>query len=166
VTAAVYWFICAREAYPSALPTAAANQASFNRQATNAIAGLRKSRHGIGDLLARPNGNAVPNHLLCDGSAIDRISYPQLFAEIGTEWGAGDGSTTFNLPSLNGGTLPTPTTLPPQTVDTGGTVSTGGTVIQPSDPGQTGGTSGGNVTTGGRPKKINGQLNPDTEPAS
>lgn len=35
----------------------------------------------------------------CDGSAVSRTLYPALFAAIGTTWGAGDGSTTFNLPT-------------------------------------------------------------------
>lgn len=36
--------------------------------------------------------------LICDGSAISRTEYSELFDAIGTNWGAGDGSTTFNLP--------------------------------------------------------------------
>ena len=40
--------------------------------------------------------------LLCDGSAVSRTTYATLFAAIGTTWGAGDGSTTFNLPDLRG----------------------------------------------------------------
>ncbi len=148
----VYWFICSRESYPPALPVIAGTQANFNRATTNAVSALRNKRHGIGDLLARPNAKAITDHLLCDGSAVGRTSYPQLFAEIGTDWGTGDGSTTFNLPSLNAGALPVPAIVPDQTVGSGGTVSTGGDVAQPSQPGQTGGTSGGNVVTGGRPK--------------
>ena len=38
--------------------------------------------------------------LLCDGSAVSRTTYAALFAVIGTTYGAGDGSTTFNLPNL------------------------------------------------------------------
>ena len=38
--------------------------------------------------------------LLCDGSAISRTTYAALFAVIGTTYGAGDGSTTFNLPDM------------------------------------------------------------------
>lgn len=38
----------------------------------------------------------------CDGSAISRTGYARLFAAIGTTWGVGDGSTTFNLPDLQG----------------------------------------------------------------
>ena len=36
--------------------------------------------------------------LFCDGAAISRTTYADLFAAIGTTYGAGDGSTTFNLP--------------------------------------------------------------------
>lgn len=43
----------------------------------------------------------IPNYwLLCDGSAVSRTTYANLFATIGTQFGAGDGSTTFNLPDL------------------------------------------------------------------
>lgn len=40
--------------------------------------------------------------LLCDGSAVSRTTYARLFAAIGTAHGEGDGSTTFNLPDIEG----------------------------------------------------------------
>ena len=40
--------------------------------------------------------------LECDGSAISRTTYSSLFAIIGTTFGEGNGSTTFNLPDLRG----------------------------------------------------------------
>jgi microcystin-dependent protein len=40
--------------------------------------------------------------LVCDGSAVSRTTYANLFATISTIWGVGDGSTTFNLPNLKG----------------------------------------------------------------
>ncbi len=40
-------------------------------------------------------------YLLCDGSAVSRAGYADLFAAIGTTFGVGDGSTTFNLPDLS-----------------------------------------------------------------
>lgn len=40
--------------------------------------------------------------LVCDGSAVSRSTYSDLFAVIGTTFGAGNGSTTFNLPDLRG----------------------------------------------------------------
>ncbi len=48
-------------------------------------------------------GSTVPTGWLeCDGSAISRTTYADLFAAIGTTWGDGDGSTTFNLPNAAG----------------------------------------------------------------
>lgn len=47
------------------------------------------------------SANSNPNgFLLCDGSAVSRTVYPDLFDAIGTLYGSGDGSTTFNLPNL------------------------------------------------------------------
>ena len=40
--------------------------------------------------------------LLCDGSAVSRTTYADLFAVVGVTFGSGDGSTTFNLPDLAG----------------------------------------------------------------
>lgn len=46
-------------------------------------------------------GSAAPTgFLLCDGSAVSRTTYATLFAVIGTTYGSGDGTTTFNLPQL------------------------------------------------------------------
>lgn len=48
-------------------------------------------------------GSAAPiGWLICDGSAVSRTTYADLFSAIGTTYGAGDGSTTFNLPNLKG----------------------------------------------------------------
>lgn len=40
--------------------------------------------------------------LLCNGQAVSRTTYAALFNAIGTRYGAGDGSTTFNLPDMQG----------------------------------------------------------------
>ena len=45
---------------------------------------------------------APSGYLECDGSAVSRTTYADLFTVIGTTWGAGDGSSTFNLPDLRG----------------------------------------------------------------
>jgi len=47
-------------------------------------------------------GTAAPaGYLACDGSAVSRTTYADLFAAIGVRWGAGNGSTTFNVPNLS-----------------------------------------------------------------
>ena len=43
-----------------------------------------------------------PGWLVCNGAAVSRSTYAALFLAVGTTYGAGDGSTTFNLPDLRG----------------------------------------------------------------
>lgn len=51
-------------------------------------------------------GAAAPSGwLLCNGQAVSRTAYKDLFTAIGTRYGAGDGSTTFNVPNAKGRTL-------------------------------------------------------------
>lgn len=48
-------------------------------------------------------GDTAPEgYLLCDGSPVSRTTYSRLFGVIGTTYGVGDGSTTFNVPDLRG----------------------------------------------------------------
>lgn len=57
----------------------------------------------VGAMIEYPN-EVVPseNLMYAHGQAISRSQYPELFAVIGTRYGAGDGSTTFNLPDKRG----------------------------------------------------------------
>ncbi len=59
----------------------------------------------IGDLKHRAGSSVPAGWLLCDGLAISRATYAALFGVIGTTWGAGNGTTTFNLPDLRGRSL-------------------------------------------------------------
>lgn len=62
------------------------------------------------DLTLPPSGTLLPYagttapayYLMADGSAVSRTMFARLFAVIGTTYGAGDGSTTFNVPDLRG----------------------------------------------------------------
>jgi len=47
-----------------------------------------------------PSSELDTGWFLCDGQAIDRTAYAELFAKVGTHYGVGDGTTTFNLPDL------------------------------------------------------------------
>lgn len=57
----------------------------------------------VGSVTWYAGAGTPENYLLCDGSAVSRTDYADLFAVIGTTYGAGDGSTTFNLPLLTDG---------------------------------------------------------------
>lgn len=56
------------------------------------------------EIFARSD-SAPPGYLICDGAEISREVYKELFDVIGTTWGSGDGTTTFNLPNLIGKTI-------------------------------------------------------------
>lgn len=53
-----------------------------------------------GDLKDHASATVPSGWLACDGSAVSRTTYAALFAVIGTTWGVGDGSTTFNVPNF------------------------------------------------------------------
>lgn len=67
------------------------------QQATNPNAYVPTGCQIIGADFTPPTG-----WLLCDGSAVSRATYAPLFAKIGTRYGVGNGSTTFNLPNKTG----------------------------------------------------------------
>lgn len=56
----------------------------------------------VGEVIAYGGVSAPTGWLMCDGTAVNRSIYADLFAVLGTRFGAGDGSTTFNLPDFTG----------------------------------------------------------------
>jgi hypothetical protein len=150
-------FICTETTADPVIPASSLSPAEFQRKVagyTQAIAG------GVleaGTIKWRATQGAISNHLLCDGSLQDPLRFPDLFRVIGTTFG-GDGITTFALPDYSGAlTVATPTVT--QTIDDGGTVSTEETVV--TDAGAVGGSTGGNVVTGGRLPRIGSGENQD-----
>lgn len=81
-----------------------------NTQLYEAIAALIASAASgggapSGSYLWHAGATAPSGYLVCDGSAVSRSAYPALFAAIGTIYGPGDGSATFNLPDPRGRVL-------------------------------------------------------------
>lgn len=72
----------------------------------NGTEGLRVPSISAGNLVGQvcffAMQTAPDGFLVCDGSLVSRLTYAELFAAIGTLYGAGDGSTTFSLPDLRG----------------------------------------------------------------
>lgn len=70
------------------------------------MSALSRFFDGIHGVILPFAGSAPPNEfLLCDGAAVSRTTYATLFGLIGTTYGVGDGSTTFNVPDLRGRTI-------------------------------------------------------------
>lgn len=66
------------------------------------MSGFIATGRKIGRIYPVAQDSAPAGTLECDGSAISRADYGALFDVIGTDYGSGDGSTTFNLPDLRG----------------------------------------------------------------
>ena len=62
------------------------------------------NRSEVGAIKPWTKATAPAGYVLCDGAAISRTDYADLFAVISTTYGAGNGSTTFNVPNLQGKT--------------------------------------------------------------
>ena len=60
------------------------------------------NRSEVGAIKPWTKTTAPAGYVLCDGAAISRTDYADLFAVISTTYGAGNGSTTFNVPQLQG----------------------------------------------------------------
>ena len=60
------------------------------------------NRSEVGTIKPWGKATAPAGYLLCDGSAVSRSTYADLFAVVSTTYGSGDGSTTFNVPDLQG----------------------------------------------------------------
>jgi len=63
------------------------------------------ARYVPGQIVVSAGKVAPARTLLCNGAALSRATYADLFAAIGTIYGAGDGTTTFNIPSLGEGNV-------------------------------------------------------------
>lgn len=82
-----------------------ANFASLQSEIASVVPPGTIAAYG-GPQLGGTNAGAVPpGWLLCDGAAVSRTTYSNLFGAIGINFGSGDGVATFNLPDLRGRTL-------------------------------------------------------------
>ena len=67
-----------------------------------AVEGIADRTTPIGTVLMYASGSPPPGgkYMMCNGQAVSRTTYPDLFSRIGTYFGAGDTTTTFNLPNF------------------------------------------------------------------
>lgn len=79
------------------------NAASGSSDSDVATVGqVRASGKFIGEIFDFAGASPPAGSVLCYGQALSRTEYADLFTAIGTVWGVGDGSTTFNVPDLRG----------------------------------------------------------------
>jgi len=71
-------------------------------QSVTGIVNEITARFPIASVIPYAGSVAPSGWLMSDGAAVSRATYSDLFDVIGTQYGAGDGSTTFNVPNLKG----------------------------------------------------------------
>ena len=85
------------------IPTQSENDALAGLGGSPTSTNLYLTELGLAGVVLPYAGSSAPTgFLLCDGSAVSRTTYSRLFTIISTQYGVGDGSTTFNLPDLKG----------------------------------------------------------------
>lgn len=92
----------------SAIDAASIDSASIDEDGNFTLTRKDASVINAGQVISSPTGSIVmygglsapTGWLLCNGTAVSRTTYSELFALIGTRFGIGDNSTTFNLPNL------------------------------------------------------------------
>lgn len=135
-----------RTSSPAAPALPREGEIAFMRKLRIALSSLRDgSVFPVGAMWFYPLGKAAPpGWLICDGSAVSRETFAQLFELVGTDYGAGDGVSTFNLPDFRGAAPVAEATPPAQEI-------VNATITAPDVPATEIGGSGANVVTGGRP---------------
>jgi microcystin-dependent protein len=92
------------------IPSAPTASAGTNTTQVATTAFVLTNANPTGSLIMWTTGTAPTGWLLCAGAAVSRSTYAALFAVIGTTFGVGDGSTTFNVPNYTN-RMPYGTTL-------------------------------------------------------
>jgi microcystin-dependent protein len=80
-------------------PTAPTPTSGDNSTLVATTAFVQVNGTPTGGLMLWPTASPPANWLICNGAAVSRTTYATLFAVVGTVFGAGNGSTTFNLPN-------------------------------------------------------------------
>jgi microcystin-dependent protein len=80
----------------------AAGCITVSKLGSDVLAMIQASYLPPGTVVATASPNVPTGYLLCDGAQVSRTVFATLFAYIGGYYGAGDGSTTFNLPDMRG----------------------------------------------------------------
>lgn len=90
---------------PYAFNAAAAGTAVTANTANSLAPTAAQSLCPPGSVMAFAGANVPAGWLLCNGAAVSRTTYRDLFSAIGTAWGNGVGSSSFNLPDMRGAFL-------------------------------------------------------------
>lgn len=84
------------------IPNKSTGRANLDVYSKQEVIDLINNMQPAGEVAAFARNTAPDGWLVCNGQAVSRTTYARLFAAIGTTFGAGNGSSTFNIPDLRG----------------------------------------------------------------
>lgn len=84
------------------VPNKASARGNMDVYSKQEVIDLINTSQSAGEVAAFARNSPPVGWLVCDGAVVSRTTYARLFAAIGTTFGAGNGSTTFQLPDLRG----------------------------------------------------------------
>ena len=143
-----YRFIATKTTYAATIPLTATSVPELARRVRGALLATGYPLR-VGELKDFPLSTAQANMVLCNGSELPKLSFPELFAYLGDSQGVAADPLNFKLPNFVGVSTPAPT-YPPQVV-TSSDVNTGTPPTIPPVPGTPGGVDNPNPPSGGRP---------------
>ena len=148
--AQVYTFIATKTTYATTIPVYVEGLAELTRRVRNALSATDYPIR-VGELRDYPLAVAVPNFLLCDGSELLKLAFPELAEYLTGDpaYQAAD-AANFLLPNYLGTKTQSPT-APPQTIEGGAVIIGDAPSTSEPAPGGTGGTTGAGSVSGGRP---------------
>lgn len=147
----IFTFIATKTTYASTIPPVARDLNDLSRRVRDAMLATDYPIR-VGELRDYPLAVAVENFLLCDGSEIAQLDFPELYAYLTDSQGTPADPANFLLPDYLTAKTQSPT-APPQVVG-GGSVGIG--TPPPSPPTSPGGAGGstGQPPSGGRPRNV------------
>ncbi len=121
---ALYAYISTKTTSDPYIPPVSADLRIFARDVSDAFVALSGGYQVAGQIRFFPSQRSVPFHLLCDGSEVPRVSFPELYAYLGDSEGTPADADNFVLPDFVGAAAFAPAaTADPEDVNEG-TVST------------------------------------------
>lgn len=149
MSVALYIIRVADHAAPR-VPVFLGDATEFYRRTAMAIATLASgSVFPVGFIALVAQQSAPDGWLVCDGAAVSRATFPALYGALGALYGAGDGATTFNIPTQAQCVAPVVAPTLPQVI-TGGSIDPAVAPVAAVNP--TSGTGANNVTGGRAPR--------------
>lgn len=125
----LFSYICTKQTADPFIPPTTPNLTILARDVSDSFYALQGGYFRVGQISLYPVQRAVANHLLCDGSEVSKVEFPELYDYLGDSQGTPADPDNFVLPNYIGALDPA-TTATPETVE-GGTV----TSETPSNPG-------------------------------